>query len=222
MTPHFTATQVCQCSKTQHQLRKVVITGGPGAGKSAILEMARMQFCPHVALLPESATILFSGGFWRENSLHGREVAQRAIFHIQKEMERFVLIKKIYSLAICDRGTLDGLAYWPKTPKSFFAALGISRKEELLNYSVVIHLRTPSQENGYNLRNPVRVETAKEAQEMDAKLEKAWKGHPQRYFIDSTPNFMEKAEKTFQILRQLIPSCCATPGNKHLKFSASR
>ncbi len=31
----------------------MVLTGGPGAGKTAILELVRRTLCPHVALLPE-------------------------------------------------------------------------------------------------------------------------------------------------------------------------
>jgi predicted ATPase len=211
MTDHFLATKICHCYETSHRLRKIVITGGPGAGKSALVEMARMQFCPHVALLPEAATILFQGGFWRENSIQGREVAQRAIFHIQKELEYFVFLEKKCALAICDRGTLDGLAYWPKSRASFFKELSISHKEELLSYSAVIHLRTPPPENGYNRKNPVRMESAEEAMEMDAKIETAWEGHPRRFFIESTGNFMEKAEKALQILRKEIPKCCMVP-----------
>ncbi len=211
MTDHFIATKVCHCNRQTHKLHKICITGGPGAGKSALIEMARMQFCPHVALLPEAATILFTGGFWRENSQNGKEVAQRAIFHIQKELEYFVELEKKYALAICDRGTLDGLAYWPKSPRTFFTELGSSRKKELLNYSAVIHLRTPSLENGYNKKNPMRIESVKEALEMDAKIEAAWEGHPRRFFIESSESFMEKVEKTFNVLRQEIPSCCLAP-----------
>ena len=216
MSEHFTATKACHCSREHHPLHKIVITGGPGAGKSAFLEMARLHFCNHVALLPEAATILFSGGFWRGKSVHGKETAQRAIFHIQKEMERYVELERKYALAICDRGTLDGLAYWPKSQDSFFDELQISHKKELLSYSAVIHLRTPSQKTGYNLSNPVRIESAREAQELDAKIEKAWKNHPNRYFVESTDSFMEKVEKTFNILRQEVPKCCLSPENELL------
>lgn len=211
MIETYTAIKVCHCHRTTHSPKKIVITGGPGAGKSALLEMARMQFCPHVALLPEAATILFRGGFWRDDSPHGREAAQRAIFHVQKEMEHFVYLEKKHTLAICDRGTLDGLAYWPKSRASFFKELKISHKEELLSYSAVIHLRTPTLENGYNHKNPVRTETVNEALEMDQKIEAAWDGHPRRFFIESTESFMEKAEKTFRILRKEIPNCCLVP-----------
>jgi len=211
MNNPFIATKNCFCFKTSHKLRKIVITGGPGAGKSTLLKMARTQFCSHVALLPEAATILFQGGFSRENSTNARKVAQRAIFHIQKELEYFVVLEKKFALAICDRGTLDGLAYWPKSKASFFKELGISHKEELLSYYAVIHLKTPPAERGYNRRNPVRTESAEEAMEIDAKIEAAWEGHPRRFFIESTGSFMEKAEKALQILRKQIPKCCLTP-----------
>ena len=84
-----------------------------------------------------------------------------------------------------------------------------SRSQELLNYSAVIHLRTPSKNRGYNLQNSMRLESAREARLMDKKIEKAWKGHPRRFFIDSTESFDEKIENTLVILRQEIPSCCS-------------
>jgi len=37
----------------------VVLTGGPGAGKTAFLEIARRNFCEHIAVLPEAASIVF-------------------------------------------------------------------------------------------------------------------------------------------------------------------
>ena len=49
--------------------KRIVITGGPGAGKTAILELARRDLCAHVEVLPESARIVFSGGFPRRSDL---------------------------------------------------------------------------------------------------------------------------------------------------------
>jgi hypothetical protein len=46
-----------------HRPRMVVITGGPGAGKTALIEVARRHFCHHVGFSPEAASILFRGGF---------------------------------------------------------------------------------------------------------------------------------------------------------------
>ena len=46
----------CGC-KAGHQPRRLVLTGGPGAGKTAALELVRRTFCPHVVLVPEAAGI---------------------------------------------------------------------------------------------------------------------------------------------------------------------
>ena len=47
----------CDCTE-RHARRRVVLTGGPGAGKTAVLELIRLFFCEHVKTLPESASII--------------------------------------------------------------------------------------------------------------------------------------------------------------------
>ena len=37
----------CECSEP-HARRKIALTGGPGAGKTAVLELVRQSFCKHV------------------------------------------------------------------------------------------------------------------------------------------------------------------------------
>jgi hypothetical protein len=82
---------ICECSKRTHDDPAfVVITGGPGAGKTAILEVARQHLCEHVVVLPEAAGIVFGGGFWRKSSVASRKAAQRAIYHVQSEFERMI------------------------------------------------------------------------------------------------------------------------------------
>ena len=53
----------CICDEAGHRPRLVVITGGPGAGKTALLETVRYHFCQHVSVLPESASLIYGGGF---------------------------------------------------------------------------------------------------------------------------------------------------------------
>ena len=102
------------CRRGDSGCRLVVVTGGPGAGKTAVLEVARRSFCKKIAFPPEAAGIVFGGGFWRRPSLAGRKAAQLAIFHVQCQMERLVVEEGEAAFALCDRGTLDGLAYWPE------------------------------------------------------------------------------------------------------------
>jgi predicted ATPase len=71
----------------RHKQQTIVLTGGPGAGKTAVLELVRQQFCAHVEVLPEAAGIVFGGGFPRTGSLEWRRGAQRAIFFVQRELE---------------------------------------------------------------------------------------------------------------------------------------
>ena len=133
----------------------VVVTGGPGAGKTGVLEMAKKVLCEHIAILPESASILFCGGFWRIPSETGRAAAQRAIFHIQKEMENLVLSEHKWAMGLCDRGTLDGLAYWPMSEENFWLETQTDMKREFERYEAVIHLRTPTEQFGYNHQNQI-------------------------------------------------------------------
>ena len=63
--------------------RKIVLTGGPGGGKTAVLDMLRHELCEHVAILPEAAGIVFGGGFPRNHKADVRRAAQRAIYHVQ-------------------------------------------------------------------------------------------------------------------------------------------
>jgi len=198
----------CECNKENHEPKKVVITGGPGAGKTAVLEMARKNFCVHIAVLPEAATILFGGGFWRHDSLVAKKAAQRAIFHIQREMELLVTGEKEAAIALCDRGTLDGLAYWPGDEAEYFRELGTTKEEEFSQYVAVIHLRSPSLQMGYNHSNPVRIESADEAKSIDEKIIKAWEGHPHRFVIESSGDFMEKVAKAMNVIRDHLPNCC--------------
>jgi predicted ATPase len=198
----------CACKNPSHGCRLVVLTGGPGAGKTAVLEIVKKNFCPHVSVLPEAASIVFGGGFWRKESVFAQKAAQRAIFHVQRNLERLVEEEQEAAVALCDRGTLDGLAYWPAAEENFWSELQIDRKRELARYQAVIHLRSPSQERGYNHSNPVRIETAPEAARIDARIAEAWDGHPRRFFIESTDDFLEKAQAAVELIRNELPACC--------------
>lgn len=138
----------CECKATDHVPRLVVLTGGPGAGKTAVLEIVKRNFCEHVQVLPEAASIVFGGGFPRESSLAWRRAAQRAICRVQRELERGALEARSAAVVLCDRGTVDSLAYWPLDDSSFWPEVGSTLETELARYAAVIHLRTPAADGG--------------------------------------------------------------------------
>jgi len=195
----------CECGEI-HERRRVVLTGGPGAGKTALLELIRQSFCSHVKVLPEAAGVVFGGGFPREDDPACRRAAQRAIFHVQRELEA-AGDSHNPAIVLCDRGTVDGLAYWPG-PEEFWSSLGTTLDGELRRYDAVIHLRTPAVEHGYNHQNPLRTESPASAAEIDARIAQAWASHPRRFIVESSSEFLDKAARALQILRAEMPECC--------------
>lgn len=200
----------CECEVRTHATQLVVLTGGPSAGKTAVLEIVARHFCEHVHVLPEAATILFGGGFPRIAEDYGSRAAQRSIFAIQRNLERMAAESGKVAVALCDRGTLDGLAYWRSTPEDLFAEAGTSREAELARYAAVIHLRSPPEGGGYNLRNAVRVETPAQAAALDQKVLHCWDGHPNRIVIGNEVDFLTKAARAIDAIRRFVPTCCRT------------
>lgn len=200
----------CRCPpNADHDTRLIVLTGGPGAGKTAVLEALRTHVCEHVAVLPEAAGIVFGGGFPRGPSLIERRAAQVAIFHVQKQLERVAVSGRRVAIALCDRGMIDGLAYWPGDTREFWEEVGSSRLAALARYTAVIHLRTPPIANGYDHSNPLRIETAEQARSMDERILEAWRGHPRCRVIESTASFADKVHEALTQIRLYLPVCCA-------------
>ena len=196
----------CECSEVHHA-RRVVLTGGPGAGKTALLEMVRQSLCRHVHVLPEAASIVFGGGFPRDEDTACRRAAQRAIFHVQRELE---VTGQAHdpAIALCDCGTIDGLAYWPGPAADFLASTGSTLPAELARYDAVVHLRTPAAGEGYNRQNPLRTESPRSAAEIDARIFEAWEQHPRRFPIEPAGDFLDKVAQALDVLRAEMPSCC--------------
>jgi predicted ATPase len=198
--------QTCDCNE-RHDRRRIVLTGGPGAGKTAVLELIRQSFCAHVKVLPESAGIVFGGGFPRDVAIAPMQAAQRAIFYVQRELETAADADNP-AVVLCDRGTVDGAAYWPGDVADFFSSVGTDLDEQLRRYHAVIHLRTPPLSAGYNRSNPLRVETADQAAAIDARIARTWERHPRCFVVEASAHFLTKAARSLEILRNETQECC--------------
>ena len=195
----------CDC-RDAHRPRRVVLTGGPGAGKTAVIELIRLFFCQHVKTLPEAAGIVFGGHFPRNDSPPLRQAAQRAIYHIQRELES-VADTQGAAVVLCDRGTVDCAAYWTGNG-DLFSAVGTTRAIELARYDTVIHLRTPTSPQAYNHDNPLRLESIEEAAAIDRLIAAEWSSHPHRLVVEPTEDFLHKAARALSLLRAEVPECC--------------
>lgn len=190
---------------TRPPVPRVVVTGGPAAGKTAILDVLRRHLEGKVAVLPESATTLFSGGFPRPADADGRRLVQQAIFTVQRSIEGIYAIEYPDRPHICDRGGLDGGAYWPGGLSRFLGAMGTTLESEYRRYDAVIFLETSAfDEKIYPIDNPHRRETPAQARSVDRALRAIYQDHPRFFFIGHEVRFYEKVAACLLTLGQLL------------------
>lgn len=184
-------------------ISKIVITGGPCAGKTTGMSWIQNAFTERgytVLFIPEIATELISGGVapWTCGS-NGEY--QKCQLKLQMEKEkvfeyaaRTMDSEKI--LIVCDRGALDNKAYM--TDAEFAVAanyVGANEVELRDGYDAVFHLVTAAkgaQKFYTTANNAARTETPEEAAALDDKLIAAWTGHPHLRIIDNAEGFEEK------------------------------
>lgn len=172
---------------------RIVLTGGPGGGKTTAADLFRREIGDRVVIVPEAATILFQGGFPRSRQPAAARVAQMAVFHVQRHLEDVQATLFPGRTLLCDRGTVDGAAYWPDGDGPYFAAVGSTLKEELRRYDAVIFFETAAVGgNSIEGGNPVRNESLEQAVELDRKLRALWSQHPHFVLVPHNPSFFKK------------------------------
>ncbi len=184
---------------------RVAFTGGPAAGKTAILEVLRRQLRDKVAVLPESATTLFAGGFPRPTDDAGKRLVQQAVFTVQRSLEGIFAIEQPDRPHICDRGGLDGAAYWPGGLSRFLGAMGTTLESEYRRYDAVIFLESSAYDPKiYPPENPHRIETPAQARRLDRALHQIWQDHPRFYFVGHEVRFYEKVAACLLALADVL------------------
>ncbi|MBO7217179.1 MAG: ATP-binding protein, partial [Clostridia bacterium] len=188
------------------KITKIVITGGPCAGKSSAMEYLEEKISNlgyKVIFVAETATELMTGGV---TPLSCDSVAEYQKLQMRLQIEKEKIFEQAAKtmnfdkvLIVCDRGTLDCKAYMEEA--DFIAATqSIGTNETLLrdNYDAVFHLVTTAKGalHAYNTENnSVRTETPKMAAELDDKLISAWTGHPHFRVIDNSTDFEDKKKR---------------------------
>lgn len=198
------------------EITKIVVTGGPCAGKSTAMSWIQNAFSQMgytVLFVPETATELIGGGVapWtcRSNLDY-----QRCQMKLQLEKER--VFRQAAEgmpggrvLIVCDRGALDNRAYMDEGEfAAVLAELGTNEVELRDGYDAVFHLVTAAKgavEFYTTANNAARTETPEEAAALDDRLIAAWTGHPHLRVIGNTTGFEEK-------MRRLIAEIAAFLG----------
>ena len=188
------------------EISKVVITGGPCAGKSTAMSRIQEffeQLGYTVLFIHETATELITGGVapWTCGTNKDYQKVQLKL-QLEKEKafeEAARTMKTSKVLIVCDRGALDNKAYM--TADEFFSILHDMDTNEVElrdNYDAVFHLVTAAkgaQEFYTTANNASRTETAAQAAELDDKLINAWTGHPHFRVIDNSSDFDNKMKR---------------------------
>ena len=184
---------------------RVVLTGGPGDGKTTAADLYRREIGPEVVVVPEAATLLYTGGFPRTGKKGVRRATQRAIYHVQKNLEDAHAEAYASRLLLCDRGTIDGAAYWPGDPLLFFRHLETTLERELARYDAVIFFETAAV-GGIAIEggNPARIETLKEAVQLDERLRTLWSQHPHFVFVPHDKSFIRKVNRGLSELAAMV------------------
>jgi thymidylate kinase len=194
-------------AKRRPPLKIICLTGGPGAGKTAVADVLKREFQNKIFVLPETASLLYSGGFPRAENPQELKRVQSAIYHVQHHAEEFAKVRKNRAqILVCDRGTLDCGAYYPGGVKRFLQDVGSSLRTELARYDMVLHMETPNANQGYDFSNPVRNESSKEALALDHRIQSVWKNHPSRHVIKSRESFLNKVTEVVELVRNEIHS----------------
>ena len=188
------------------KISKIVITGGPCAGKTTGMNWIRNAFTNRgytVLFVPETATELISGGVAPWTCSSNAEY-QKCQMKLQIEKEK-VFESAAAGMAgdkvliVCDRGALDNKAYM--NDAEFALVLNSIGTDEVRlrdNYDAVFHLVTAAKgaEKFYTTaNNTARTETPEEAAALDDRLISAWTGHPHLRIIDNSTGFEEKMKR---------------------------
>ncbi|MBO5955087.1 MAG: AAA family ATPase [Clostridia bacterium] len=198
---------IIDCEETREkQITKIVITGGPCAGKSTALSWIQAEYTKKgyaVIFVPESATELILAGI-SSVSLNSDMEFQTALLKNQltkeklfEEVARKMANNKV--LIVCDRGAMDGKAYIKNHEyEQMLKYLGLNEVELRDNYDAVFHLVTTAigAREYYTLENnKARYESVEEAVLSDKKTLQAWTGHPHLRVIDNSTEFEGKMIK---------------------------
>lgn len=184
---------------------RVVISGGPRAGKTTIARTISRDYSERIAVLPETATMLFQGGFPRPQEENGQLAVQRAIFSVQRQVEQITHLNAPEKIQLCDRSTLDGGSYWPGGLAAFLNGVGTTLEEEYARYSRVILLKSSAWLPGeYTTSGSLRTESPQRARELDEELERIYEGHPDLIKIPAYADFSVKVQMVVDHLEEVL------------------
>ncbi len=184
-----------------------VLTGGPCGGKSSFIH----EICQDPVLgglflsLPEAIFVSGGIGIKREEKLFQRLMVETQ-FALENAL-RSVVASEDHRYILCDRGSLDPLAYWIYqgwNESEFFNYTRTNIESHYNRYKAVIHLVTTADgaiDYYKSTQNIYRNEEIDQAIRIDRLLHQVWCGHPAYYLVDNVnQNWKTKYKEAVSIL----------------------
>ena len=199
------------------QITRIVLTGGPAAGKTTLISRILKEFKQDegwkVITIPETATELISGfgikpfggcvsmldfqDFVVSDQLHKEQLALKAAQMVPEE----------HVIVLYDRALFDDKAYISDEEfRQVLARFGLTEQQALSHYDTVLHLVSCAKgaEFAYDLGNNARTESIESAREMDDRTLRAWSAHPNLRIIDNDANFNNKIERALREIYRAV------------------
>jgi predicted ATPase len=172
-------------------IARIVLTGGPGGGKSTLIRELQSDpaWSGRLAVLPEAISLMGEVGI-----SPSEQRFQRVMVSLQMALEDGLaqaLGDSDKSMILCHRGSLDPLAYWLDrgwTREAFFAFTGTSLDQHYRRYRAVIQMVTAAdgaEEHYLRWPDAHRPETVADAVRIDQRLHEVWRDHPAYIRIDN-------------------------------------
>jgi hypothetical protein len=189
----------------------VVLTGGPGGGKSTLIEELKKDpaWSGRLLTLPQAVQAMHA-----VNLSPREKLFQRALVNLQMGLEDG-LVRALEDagplLILCHRGSLDPLAFWRLRgwpEDEFFQFTRTCRENHYRRYAAIIHLVTAADgaplayQQGPQVNRPEKPE---DAIRLDRWLQQAWGCHPNYFRIDNKGrDWQEKSREAQRILTGLL------------------
>ena len=167
----------------------IVLTGGPGGGKTTLInELAGdLVWAGCFIALPEAISLMGGVGLSPREKRFQSEMVR--VQMAQEDNLSCELGSENQGMILCNRGSLDPLAYWLDCgwpEDEFLECTGTTREEHYRRYAIIIHLVTAADgaEQAYRRwpENP-RPEMPETAIRIDRLLQQVWSGHPNYFRI---------------------------------------
>ena len=202
-------------------VKRIVLTGGPCAGKTTALVRIIEHFsnlCFKVFTVPEVPTMYSQGG-WSYLTPNPKLYYEGELAILQTQLaleDSFMRLAETCTkptFVVCDRGTMDISAYissdmWIELCQK----CGTTPNELKERYDAVLHLVSAADgaEQYYTTAtNSTRYEQANEeglqlARDLDKKVNKAWTGHPHLRVINNHDNFDTKLNRVLMEISNVL------------------